>query len=78
MRHDTRTLIRTGSGILGTGILAVLLMLFAFGGISRQGPHTNPGWLMLMLAMASLPTGLLTFLLGLSKLLRERSAQNRA
>ena len=72
MRPDTRKLLTTGSAIFITGALAALLALTVFGGIGRQGPHTNSGWLMLMLAMGCLPTGLLTLLLALSKLLGDR------
>jgi hypothetical protein len=39
-----------------------------FGGVSKQGPHTNSGWLALMIAIGCLPTGVLTLLLGLAKL----------
>ena len=68
MRPDTRTILRTGSSIFGAGVLAVVLAFTLFGGIGHQGPHTNGGWLCLMLAMGCLPTGLLTLLLGLAKL----------
>ena len=72
MRPDTRKLLTTGSAIFGTGAVAVLLAFTAFGGMGRQGPHTNMGWLALMLAMGCLPTGTLTLLLGLAKLLGDR------
>lgn len=69
MRPDTRTLLRSGIYIFGTGIVASVLMMTVFGGISRQGPHTNSGWLALMLAMGCLPTGFLTLLLAVFKLI---------
>ncbi len=72
MHTDTRTLIRTGSTIFLTGAVAALLMLTLFGGVSKQGPHTNMGWLMLMLAMGCLPTGTLTLMLAASKVIGER------
>ena len=72
MRPDTRKILKTGSLIFATGVLAALLALTVFGGIGRQGPHTNGGWLMLMLAMGCLPTGLLTLLLGIAKLSGDR------
>lgn len=72
MHTDTRTLIRTGSTIFLTGAIAALLMLTLFGGVSKQGPHTNMGWLMLMLAMGCLPTGTLTLMLAASKVIGER------
>lgn len=72
MQPDTRKILRTGLYIFGTGIVSVLLTLFVFGGIGRQGPHSNPGWLFLMLAMGCLPTGTVTLLLAFTKLLGER------
>ena len=69
---DTRKLLRAGAGILGTGIVAAALMLTVFGGVSHQGPHTNMGWLMLMVTMGCLPTGLLTLALGLLKVIGDR------
>lgn len=73
MQNDTRKLLKTGSGILLVGLLSAALMEFAFGGVTRQGPHTNMGWLSLMIAMGCLPTGTLTLLLGISKLVGERN-----
>lgn len=72
MQPDTRKLVRTGLIIFGTGILAAVLMATVLGGVGRQGPHTNSGWLALMLAMGCLPTGTLTLVLGLLKLVGER------
>jgi hypothetical protein len=72
MRPDTRKLLITGSAIFLTGAIAALLAQTVFGGIGRQGPHTNLGWLGLMLAMGCLPTGTLTLLLGLAKLSGDR------
>jgi len=72
MRPDTRKLLITGAAIFLTGAVAALLAETVFGGIGRQGPHTNLGWLGLMLAMGCLPTGTLTLLLGLAKLSGDR------
>lgn len=69
MQPDTRKLLRTGTLIFGTGAIAVLLMFTLFGGVTRQGPHTNLGWLALMLAMGCLPTGFLTLLLAALKII---------
>lgn len=68
----TRALLRAGAAILVAGILAALLTATVFGGISRQGPHTNAGWLSLMAAMMCLPFGLMLFALGAAKWLRNR------
>ncbi|MDQ2834311.1 MAG: hypothetical protein M3Y50_11305 [Acidobacteriota bacterium] len=72
MQPDTRKLLRTGLFIFGTGALAALLIFTSFGGTTRQGPHTNMGWLALMLAMGCLPTGFLTLLLAGLKLIGDR------
>ena len=72
MQRDTRQLLRTGLAIFLTGAVAAALALTVFGGIGRQGPHTNSGWLALMLAMGCLPTGTLTLALGLAKLIGDR------
>jgi hypothetical protein len=68
----TRALLRAGAAILVGGILAALLTATVFGGITRQGPHTNAGWLSLMVAMMCLPFGLMLFALGAAKWLRNR------
>jgi hypothetical protein len=72
MQRDTRQLLRTGSAIFLAGAVAALLAETLFGGVARQGPHTNTGWLALMVAMGCLPTGTLTLLLGLAKLIGDR------
>ncbi len=72
MRPDTRKLLTTGSAIFLVGCVAALLAETVFGGIGRQGPHTNLGWLALMIAMGCLPTGLLTLLLAFAKLAGDR------
>ena len=69
MQPDTRKLLRTGLLIFGTGVISVLLIITVFGGIGHQGPHTNSGWLALMLAMGCLPTGTLTLTLAILKLI---------
>ncbi len=72
MQPDTRKLLYSGIVILGTGVLCVLAIRFLFGGITRLGPHTNAGWLALVIAMGCLPTGSLTLLLALLKLFGDR------
>jgi hypothetical protein len=73
LQQDTRTLLRIGLALVAAGALSALLMLTSFGGITRrQGPHTNAGWLALMIAMGCLPTGTLSLLLGIAKALGDR------
>ncbi len=69
LQSDTRKLLTSGLLIFGTGLLSVLLMKTVFGGIGPQGPHTNSGWLALMAAMGCLPTGLLTLVLAILKVI---------
>jgi len=72
MQPDTRKLLSTGTTIFLTGAVAAALMFTVFGGVTKQGPHTNGGWLCLMVAMGCLPTGLLTLFLGAAKLIGGR------
>jgi drug/metabolite transporter (DMT)-like permease len=68
----TVQLLRTGIWILVVGGLAALLTATVFGGIGIHGPHTNSGWLALLLAMMCLPFGSMLTLLGAAKWLRNR------
>jgi len=73
MQKDTRQLLRTGLAIFLTGAISAALIFTSFGGISRrQGPHSDAGWLALMVAMGCLPTGLLTLALAVAKLIGDR------
>ena len=72
MQPDTKKLLTTGLWIFGTGVFAALLAFTVFGGIGRQGPHTNSGWLALVLALGCLPTGFLTLVLAAMKLYADR------
>jgi hypothetical protein len=74
MQSDTRKLLTTGSVIFFTGAICAALMFTVFGGVTKQGPHTNGGWLCLMVAMGCLPTGVLTLALGLAKLLGDHTS----
>ena len=68
----TRQLLKAGLWILLVGGLAALLTATVFGGIGVHGPHTNSGWLALLLAMMCLPFGAMLTLLGGAKWLRNR------
>jgi len=72
MHQDTRQLFRIGLFLFLSGVLAALFALTVGGGISRQGPHSNSGWLALMVAMGCLPLGTLTLALALAKLIGQR------
>jgi hypothetical protein len=68
----TRQLLQGAFWILLTGLLAAAATRFLFGGISIHGPHTNAGWLSLIVAMMCLPFGSMLLLLGGAKYLRNR------
>ncbi len=72
----TRQLLQSGLATLSAGILAAVLALFVFGGIGPQGPHTNSGWLALIVALMCVPFGFLLSLLGFAKWLRNRAQRS--
>jgi hypothetical protein len=73
-RQDgTIQLLRSGGTMLGTGILAALLLVTLLGGFSATGADTNSGWLALIVALMCVPFGVLLLLLGVAKWLRNRS-----
>jgi hypothetical protein len=66
----THQLLISGFWTMLVGILSGLLTVFVFGGMGRQGAHSNPGWLSLMVAMMSTPFAIMLLLLGGAKWLR--------
>jgi len=73
----TRQLLQWGSSMVGTGILAVLLLLTLFGGFTRQGATTNAGWFALIVALMCLPFGGLLLTLGIAKWFRNRHESSK-
>jgi hypothetical protein len=69
---DTRKLLKFASILILIGAIAAALMLTVFGGVTHQGPHTNLGWMALIVVMGCLPLGFIALLLGLAKLLGSR------
>jgi hypothetical protein len=74
MAPDTRKILKFGSILILTGVIAAALMLTVFGGVTRQGPHTNLGWMALIVTMGCLPLGCITLLLGVAKLFGKRNS----
>ena len=68
----TRQLLQGAFWTLLTGILAALATRFLFGGVGVHGPHTNAGWIALIVAMMCLPFGCMLLVLGGAKYLRNR------
>ena len=72
MQQDTRKILKVGAILIFAGVVAAALMLTVFGGVTRQGPHTNLGWIALIVTMGCLPLGCITLLLGVAKLFGNR------
>lgn len=68
----TRELLRWGGSIVGTGVLAALMLQTLLGGISATGAKTNGGWFAFIVALMCIPFGLMLLTLGLAKWLRNR------
>jgi uncharacterized membrane protein YeaQ/YmgE (transglycosylase-associated protein family) len=68
----TRQLLQGGFWTLVAGVVAAFATQVLFGGIGIHGPHTNAGWISLMVALMCLPFGSLLFLLGGAKWVRNR------
>lgn len=66
----TRQLLQWGGWMVGTGLMAVLLLITALGGYTRDGATTNSGWFALIVALMCLPFGGLLLALGIAKWLR--------
>lgn len=68
----TLALLRVGIWTFILGVVCMVLVRFALGGINRHGPHTNSGWLALTFGLLCLPFGLMLLALGGAKWLRNR------
>ena len=58
--------------MMGTGLLAAVLLETLLGGFSPTGASTNTGWFALIVALMSIPFGGLLLTLGVAKWLRNR------
>ena len=68
----TRQLLQWGAWMLGSGLLAGVLLVTVLGGYSPIGAKTNSGWFALIVALACIPFGGLLLALGVAKWLRNR------
>jgi hypothetical protein len=73
----TRQLLQWGTSIMGSGLLAALLLVTLLGGFFPTGASTNAGWFALIVALMCLPFGTLLLVLGVAKWLRNRSIARR-
>ena len=73
----TRQLLQWGGSMVGTGLLAALLLEAVLGGFSPTGASTNSGWFALIVALMCIPFGGLLLALGIAKWFRNRSLARR-
>ena len=71
----TRELLKWGGTILGSGLLALLLLQTLLGGFSPTGASTNTGWFALIIALGCIPFGSLLVGLGVAKWFRRRGLE---
>ncbi|MGH9520597.1 MAG: hypothetical protein ACRD2D_13150 [Terriglobales bacterium] len=69
----TRQLLQSGGSMVGSGILAAILLVTVLGGYTSTGAHTNTGWFALIVALMCIPFGGLLLALGIAKWFRNRS-----
>ncbi|MGO9324289.1 MAG: hypothetical protein ACLP07_07000 [Terracidiphilus sp.] len=74
----TRQLLQWGGSMVGTGVLAVVLLVTVLGGYSRAGASTNTGWFALIVALMCIPFGLMLLALGLAKWFKNRRKSSTA
>jgi signal transduction histidine kinase len=74
----TTQLLRWGGWMVGTGVLATVLLLTLLGGFSRTGASTNSGWFALIVALMCIPFGGMLLVLGVAKWLRNRRLARKA
>ena len=68
----TRQLLTWGGWMVGSGVLAAVLLEALLGGFTPTGAKTNSGWFALIVALMSIPFGGLLLTLGVAKWLRNR------
>ena len=68
----TDQLLHWGGSILGSGILAGILLVALLGGFSPTGAKTNAGWFALIVTLMCIPFGGLLLTLGVAKWFRNR------
>jgi uncharacterized membrane protein YidH (DUF202 family) len=73
----TRQLLQWGASILGSGIVAGILLVTLLGGFSPTGASTNTGWFALIVTLMCIPFGGLLLALGIAKWFRNRRLARR-
>jgi len=73
----TRQLLQWGASILGSGLVALLLLQTLLGGFSPTGASTNTGWFALIVTLMCIPFGGLLLALGVAKWFRNRRESSK-
>jgi uncharacterized membrane protein YidH (DUF202 family) len=73
----TRQLLQWGASILGSGIVAGILLVTLLGGFSPTGASTNTGWFALIVTLMCIHFGGLLLALGIAKWFRNRRLARR-
>jgi hypothetical protein len=68
----TRELLQWGGAMVGTGVVAAVLLVTVLGGFTPTGASTNTGWFALIVALMCFPFGGLLLTLGVAKWFRRR------
>jgi hypothetical protein len=68
----TRQLLQWGGSIMGSGVVAGILLETLLGGYSPTGASTNTGWFALIVVLGCVPFGSLLLTLGVAKWFRNR------
>jgi hypothetical protein len=71
----TRELLQWGGTILGSGLLALVLLVTLLGGFTATGASTNTGWFALIIVLGCIPFGALLLGLGVAKWFRRRGLE---
>lgn len=78
VNDGTRQLLQWGGSIVGTGVLATILLETVLGGFGPTGARTTTGWFALIVALMCVPFGGLLLTLGMAKWLRNRAIARKA
>ncbi len=68
----TWQLLQWGGWMVGSGVLAAVLLETLLGGFTPTGAKTNAGWFALIVALMCIPFGGLLLTLGVAKWFRNR------
>lgn len=74
---ETRQLMTGGAGTLAAGLLAAALTITVFGGVDHNGAHSDPGWILLLVAFGCLLCGFIAVALGAVRWLKNRRMSAR-